>query len=291
MWCLVAVQPSLLSSLPGVSPFREEYISEHVLKCLLKKNIVRSISFKESEQKNFRLYKAGSPASYFTLILEGCVQVQIGKEGLEFEGKAFSYYGAKALEGVLESSENPPEYIPDFTVQPATDCQMVMITRRQYLAAYKATIFERENQQQGGARGGAKQDVFTAEWESAESSDIETSQHAGSGLSPITKFLPKKPPPGRKRRKKRNNSISDQHRLLSSSTSSARSTDSAEGRQLGLWEGEVTSHDSQPKSRDPQTESRELQLVSHQVHAKMEEDHLRTSGYVDDWTIHNSSEV
>ena len=216
-----------LSSLTGVEPFHSDYISKNMLKRLLKKNIVRNISVDEDKKKDFTLFKTGSPSSYFALILEGCVHVTIGKDNLDFESRSFSHFGAQALLSSLESSDHPKPYIPDFTVRPATDCQVLIITRRQYLAAHNATIFEQENQD-ATPRTPNKPDVFTKEWEMAEFGDRENC--SSSGLSPITKFLHKKPPQSWKPRKR-----SDQNELLASSPESTES-DRVVSIQLDVFE-------------------------------------------------------
>jgi metal transporter CNNM len=48
---------------------------------------------------NFNLYSfiQGKPADYFVLILEGRVEVTVGKENLVFESGPFSHYGSQAL--------------------------------------------------------------------------------------------------------------------------------------------------------------------------------------------------
>eukprot|EP00064_Thunnus_orientalis_P014651 superscaffoldBa00002574_g14698 len=64
------------------------------------------------------LYTRNHPVDYFILLLQGRVEVEIGKEGLKFENGAFTYYGVSAL--TLPSSE--PE-----------------VTRLQYLNALMAS--------------------------------------------------------------------------------------------------------------------------------------------------------
>ena len=220
--CLSTLITQCICVPPGVKAFGEEYVSQNVLKRLLTKNIVRNISLEENKGKDFALYKAGSPANYFTLVLEGCMQVHIGKDDLEFESRSFSHFGDQALPC---TANQPREYIPDFTVRPITDCQVLIVTRRQYLAACNATIFEREGKIQGGVPGGgSRADVFTREWEIAESSDLEVSQMTGSGLSPITKLLHKKKCKRNKRLRKRRGS--DQELLLADGSTTPPSTPS-----------------------------------------------------------------
>lgn len=43
------------------------------------------------------IYQKGKPADYFVLILEGRVEVQVGRESLVFESGPFTYFGIQAL--------------------------------------------------------------------------------------------------------------------------------------------------------------------------------------------------
>lgn len=47
---------------------------------------------------------------FFVLILEGRVEVTVGKENLVFEGGPFSYYGTQALTGIQPSSMGKSHY-------------------------------------------------------------------------------------------------------------------------------------------------------------------------------------
>lgn len=159
---------------------------------LMQQNIVQKISCDEYKQKNLTLYSSGSPANFFCLVLEGCVEVEIGKDNLKFESRAFSYFGAQAL--VLAMNSPGSEYRADFTAQPLTDCLVIIITQAQYMAARKASLFDGGktgnslNPPDPGAGGGAgatngnKSDVFSAEWAKAETVNLSTSQTKGSFL-------------------------------------------------------------------------------------------------------------
>ena len=224
-----------------MEPFCESNISQNMLKQLLKKNIVRHISIDEAKKKDLTLFKAGSPANYFVLILEGCVHVKIGKDDLEFESRSFSHFGAQALLNALEPTGHPKPYTPDFTVCPATDCLVMVITRRQYLAAHNATIFQEENR---NALASSKPDVFTEEWEMAESGDRETSSAVGSGLSPITKLFHKQPLRSRKLPRQQ----SEQEQLLASGSTSPESNSSEVRIELNVLTDENALGDSRGAS-------------------------------------------
>lgn len=208
-----------MCTLVGVEPFKEEYISHNILKGLLKKDVIQKIHCEESKHAHNYIYSAGVPASFFLLLLEGCMLVQAGKDQLQFESRAFSHFGSPAL--ISSLSDPHGEYIPDFTVRPTTDCVVIIITRRQYLAARKATIFEKESTATRVKEEGSKQDtsaqkvdIFSKEWEKAKSSDMENCHSASSGLSSITKLLVKKS------NFRRTQLPSDQHELLMSSVTS-----------------------------------------------------------------------
>ncbi|XP_068430053.1 metal transporter CNNM3 isoform X2 [Clinocottus analis] len=105
------------------------------------------------------LYTRNHPVDYFILLLQGRVEVEIGKEGLKFENGAFTYYGVSALtlpssvhqspvstqcqspRDPFESADatSPSSYCPDYTVRALTDLQLIRVTRLQYLNALMAS--------------------------------------------------------------------------------------------------------------------------------------------------------
>ncbi|XP_075964092.1 metal transporter CNNM3 isoform X1 [Anarhichas minor] len=105
------------------------------------------------------LYTRNHPVDYFILLLQGRVEVEIGKEGLKFENGAFTYYGVSALtlpssvhqspvstqcqspRDPFESADatSPSSYCPDYTVRALTDLQLIRVTRLQYLNAVMAS--------------------------------------------------------------------------------------------------------------------------------------------------------
>lgn len=164
------------------------------------------ISVEESRERDFSLYKEGVPANYFTLVLEGCLSVSIGNEGMKFEARAFYHFGEKCLLDAIERSTAKvteiPTYVPDFTVRPVTDCLILLVTRSRYLAAYQASLLEQESQQHStvavehlaaGPHRGVNGDVFTEKWRAAETTDLQSSLVEGGGLSSITRLLQTKP--------------------------------------------------------------------------------------------------
>uniref|UniRef100_M3YJ48 Metal transporter n=1 Tax=Mustela putorius furo TaxID=9669 RepID=M3YJ48_MUSPF len=94
---LLATQQFLSQEVDVFSPLR---ISEKVLLHLLKHpSVNQEVRFDESNRlaAHHYLYQRSQPVDYFILILQGRVEVEIGKEGLKFENGAFTYYGVSAL--------------------------------------------------------------------------------------------------------------------------------------------------------------------------------------------------
>ncbi|XP_032111224.1 metal transporter CNNM3 isoform X2 [Sapajus apella] len=156
---LLATQRFLSQEVDVFSPLR---ISEKVLLHLLKHpSVNQEVRFDESNRlaTHHYLYQRSQPVDYFILILQGRVEVEIGKEGLKFENGAFTYYGVSALTVPSSVHQSPvsslqpirhdlqPEpdstrssaYCPDYTVRALSDLQLIKVTRLQYLNALLAT--------------------------------------------------------------------------------------------------------------------------------------------------------
>lgn len=84
-----------------VEAFKSESISEPILRRLLKQDIIYHIKVKSREKARNDptavIYQQGKPVDYFVLILEGRVEVTVGKENLMFESGPFTYFGTQAL--------------------------------------------------------------------------------------------------------------------------------------------------------------------------------------------------
>ena len=179
------------SFLAAVPPFKEAHITKSILDRLLQQDIVYQISLDESQKNEFALYQTGIPASYFTLLLEGCLKVDIGKECLTFDARGFYFFGSQVLTDVIES-KIASDYIPDFTVRPASDCLVLLITRQRYHAAYRASQFEMGKIQHDRIMNG-RMDLFSEEWQEAESQDLQSSLSGRPGLMNIKHLLKTKP--------------------------------------------------------------------------------------------------
>ncbi|XP_078421837.1 metal transporter CNNM4-like isoform X1 [Cetorhinus maximus] len=161
---LLATQRFLSREVELFSPSR---VSERVLMHLLKHpSVSQEVKFDENDKlaPEHYLYQRNQPVDYFILVLQGRVEVEIGKEGLKFENGAFTYYGVSALtvpssvhqspvanvkwnrrdpfsRDLLESGENASlsTYCPDYTVRALNDLQVLKVTRLQYLNAIMAS--------------------------------------------------------------------------------------------------------------------------------------------------------
>ncbi|XP_063348169.1 metal transporter CNNM1 [Pelmatolapia mariae] len=151
-----------------VEPFRPCHLSEKILLRLIKHpSVVQDLKFdpKNKHAPQHYLFQRNKPVDYFILILQGRVEVEIGKEALRFENGAFSYYGMPALIPPLPigqryssraSSLNQSDsllsggsvgqltagggvYLPDYSVRQLTDLQIIKITRNHYHNALTAT--------------------------------------------------------------------------------------------------------------------------------------------------------
>lgn len=79
--------------------FKPDVVSETILRRLLSQDIIHSIKCKgkEKHDPSMIIYQQGKPVDYFVLILEGRVEVQVGRENLLFESGPFTYFGIQAL--------------------------------------------------------------------------------------------------------------------------------------------------------------------------------------------------
>ncbi|XP_074033654.1 metal transporter uex isoform X2 [Leptinotarsa decemlineata] len=148
----------------SVEPFHPNVISETILRRLLKQDIVVHIK----KSKEWRtdpanvIYDQGKAVDFFVIILEGRVEVTVGKENLMFEGGPFTYFGTQALVQTvgIESPSVAPStmgsleslnidsllrhtFIPDYSVRATTEVLYLKVKRSLYLAAKRATLMER----------------------------------------------------------------------------------------------------------------------------------------------------
>lgn len=74
-------------------------MSETILRRLLNQDVMHQIKSKgkEKDDPSLVIYQQGKPVDYFVLILEGRVEVTVGRESLIFESGPFTYFGTQAL--------------------------------------------------------------------------------------------------------------------------------------------------------------------------------------------------
>ncbi|XP_071371763.1 metal transporter CNNM3-like [Centroberyx affinis] len=156
---LLATHRFLSREVEHFSPGR---VSEKVLFHLLRHpSVNQEVHFDPTNRlsPDHYLYTRNHPVDYFILLLQGRVEVEIGKEGLKFENGAFTYYGVSALTAPssvhqspvstqrhsprdpfdLGDATSPSSYCPDYTVRALTDLQLIRVTRLQYLNALMAS--------------------------------------------------------------------------------------------------------------------------------------------------------
>ncbi|XP_073509794.1 metal transporter CNNM3 isoform X2 [Phyllobates terribilis] len=137
-----------------VELFSTSRVSEKVLLHLLKlPGVTQEVKFDDSDRlaSEHYLYLRSQPVDYFILILQGRVQVEIGKEGLKFENGAFTYYGVAALSPCLVGHQTPTNsqdqsesadsgsYCPDYSVRALSDLQIIKVSRLQYQNALRTS--------------------------------------------------------------------------------------------------------------------------------------------------------
>ncbi|XP_055605268.1 unextended protein-like [Uranotaenia lowii] len=150
----------------SVEAFKNDMVSETILRRLLGQDIVHHIKSKGKDRNDPSMYiiNRGKPVDFFVLILEGRVEVNVGKENLLFESGPFTFFGTQALiqnigcdvpidspqqiMGSLQSLNMDAmlrhTFIPDYTVKAVTEVVYLQIKRNLYLAAKRATLMERK---------------------------------------------------------------------------------------------------------------------------------------------------
>ncbi|XP_028168076.1 metal transporter CNNM4-like [Ostrinia furnacalis] len=155
----------------SVDPFRPELISETVLRRLLKQDVIQHIKLRGDEDRNDPkryVFQEGKPVDYFVLILEGRVEVTVGRENLVFESGPFTYFGVQALTQNIGVAEAPAPsslgslqnlnmdsmlrhtFVPDYSVRAIAELYYLTIKRSMYLAAKRATLMEKGALNKGG---------------------------------------------------------------------------------------------------------------------------------------------
>ncbi|XP_034245188.1 metal transporter CNNM4 isoform X2 [Thrips palmi] len=147
----------------SVEAFKPHNVSETILRRLLRHDVIFHIKVKNKEKARQDpatcIYQQGKPSDYFVLILEGRVEVTVGKENLMFESGPFTYFGTQALMQSVNVAESPSiptnmgslqsvnldvmlrhTFVPDYTVRAVMDVLYIRVRRSAYLAAKQATL-------------------------------------------------------------------------------------------------------------------------------------------------------
>ena len=137
-----AVLQFLSTSLP---PFSQEIIKTDILRKLLNMDVFREIKFTtEEEAKDTPILVNGKASESFILIVEGKVEVQIGKEGYAFEAGPFTSFGKQILEQMLDNikqseamspSKEKSSWIPDSTIVAKSNVLYLKLKAKTYKAA------------------------------------------------------------------------------------------------------------------------------------------------------------
>ncbi|KAK6635699.1 hypothetical protein RUM44_000953 [Polyplax serrata] len=155
--------------LSTMDAFKPDIISERILRRLIKQDVIYQIKVKNREKgktdPSTIIYQQGKPVNYFVLVLEGRVEVTVGREEMRFESGPFTYFGTQALThcfgiggdsptatlptsntGSLQSvnldNASRQTFVPDYTVRAITEVFYIKIKRSLYLAAKRATLME-----------------------------------------------------------------------------------------------------------------------------------------------------
>jgi metal transporter CNNM len=85
--------------LTAVDAFKTSEVSETILRRLLNQDILHHIKCKGKDKNDpsIVVFTQGKPVDFFVLILEGRVEVTVGRENLIFESGPFTYFGIQAL--------------------------------------------------------------------------------------------------------------------------------------------------------------------------------------------------
>ena len=161
----------------------------------MNQDVVRHVKLKPKVKNDPSavIFQQGKPVDYFVLILEGRVEVTVGKENLVFEGGPFTHFGLQALTpnvgfdspiqqfipenqvlGSLQSLNVDAllrhTFIPDYSVRAITDVVYLVIKKSLYLTAKRATLME-----QSKKLGEINNDPFDYEVEKVSQTSIDKS--------------------------------------------------------------------------------------------------------------------
>jgi metal transporter CNNM len=137
----------------AVEAFKDPVMSPATLRKLMAQKVYFTVRVSQDDDDDasddtpgndhsVNLYKEGSPADFFILVIEGRVKVTVGREKLVFVSGPFSYFGTEALKLDQDSLGSPPDFVPDYSVDVIETTTFIKITRSVYLYAYRANEME-----------------------------------------------------------------------------------------------------------------------------------------------------
>ena len=158
----------------SVRAFFPENCSQSVLQHLLKMDVFREINLSkrnsahkpgkedDPEYKNEGVIMSkGVPCDFFVLIVEGKVEVTIGKENKTFQEGPFSCFGEQLLEQVMIGPASPSiasnltersqqsrsgySWVPDYTLRAVTDVIYLKVRKNTYSVAIKSSRLNNMN--------------------------------------------------------------------------------------------------------------------------------------------------
>ncbi|XP_013139297.1 PREDICTED: metal transporter CNNM4-like isoform X1 [Papilio polytes] len=189
----------------SVDAFRPDTVSETVLRRLLKQDVIQHIKVKNKSKRDACTYvfQQGKPVDYFVLVLEGRVEVTVGRENLVFEAGPFTYFGVQALTQNIGVAESPTPsamgslqninmdsmlrhtFVPDYSVRAITELYYLTVKRSLYLAAKRATLMEK-----GALSKGATNEQFDTEVDKLLQSVDEDISISGEHKTPSRQVSP-----------------------------------------------------------------------------------------------------
>ena len=124
----------------AVDVFGTELITRSVLKKIIEHPGVIEEKDSAEDNETAYLYKNGVHSDFFSLILQGRIEVVVGIENIVFEDGPFSVFGVNAL--LCESGQH---FLPDYAVKVITHIQYLKVSRSLYRSAVRASKMEKEN--------------------------------------------------------------------------------------------------------------------------------------------------